>query len=114
MTPTRLLDSRSGPGFTTPWGSGITRDLTVGGAGPVPTDASAVVMNVTVTNPTAAGHAIVWPSGGSAPVVSNLNFVAGETVPNLVIVQIGGNKKVSFFNSAGSTDMIADVVGYFR
>ena len=30
------------------------------------------------------------------------------------MVKIGGNGKVSFYNSAGSTDMIADVVGWFR
>ena len=46
--------------------------------------------------------------------MSNLNFVPGQTVPNLVIVRIGSGGKVSFFNSAGSTEMIADVVGYFR
>ncbi len=114
VSPTRILDSRSGPGFTTPWGPAVTRSLTVGGAATVPGDATAVVMNVTVTDPTAPGHAIVWPAGSASPAVSNLNFVPGQTVPNLVIVQIGANQKVSFFNSAGSTDMIADVVGYFR
>ncbi len=72
-------------------------------------------MNVTVTNPTAAGFATVYPSGGTFPTpASNLNFVPGQTVPNLTMVKIGGNKKVSFYNLTGSTDMIADVVGWFR
>jgi hypothetical protein len=30
------------------------------------------------------------------------------------MVKIGTDDKVSFYNSAGSTDMIADVVGWFR
>ena len=46
--------------------------------------------------------------------MSNLNFVPGQTVPNLVMVRIGTNAKISLYNSAGSTDLIADVVGYFR
>jgi subtilisin family serine protease len=113
--PSRLLDSRFGNGFSSPWSASQTRDLTIAGNGPVPGDATAVVMNVTVTNPTVAGFATMFPSGGSRPdPASNLNFVPGETVPNLVMVKIGGNSKVSFYNSAGSTDMIADVVGWFR
>jgi subtilisin family serine protease len=115
-SPTRLLDSRVGTGgFSTPWGPGVTRDLTVAGNGPVPSDAAAAVMNVTATNPTAASFVTVFPSAGTFPTpASNLNFVAGQTVPNLTMVQIGGNKKVSFYNNAGSTDLIADVVGWFR
>jgi len=113
--PTRLLDSRVGTGFSTPWGADVTRDLTIAGNGPVPADATAVVMNVTATNPTAAGFATVFPAGGIFPTpASNLNFVPGQTVPNLTMVQIGDNGKVSFYNSAGSTDLIADVVGWFR
>jgi len=113
--PSRLLDSRVGNAFSSPWSANQTRDLTVAGNGPVPGDATAVVMNVTVTNPTVAGFATVFPAGGSRPdPASNLNFVPGETVPNLVMVKIGTGGKVSFYNSAGSTDMIADVVGWFR
>ena len=113
--PSRLLDSRFGNAFSSPWSANQTRDLTVAGNGPVPGDATAVVMNVTVTNPTVAGFATVFPAGGSRPdPASNLNFVPGETVPNLVMVKTGTGGKVSFYNSAGSTDMIADVVGWFR
>ena len=114
-TPSRLLDSRVGNAYSSPWSANQTRDLTVASNGPVPGDAAAVVMNVTVTNPTVAGFATMYPSGVARPdPTSNLNFVPGETVPNLVMVKIGGNGKVSFYNSAGSTDMIADVVGWFR
>ena len=114
-TPSRLLDSRSGNAFSSPWSANQTRDLTLAGNGPVPADATAVVMNVTVTNPTVAGFATMYPAGGSRPdPASNLNFVPGETVPNLVMVKTGTGGKVSFYNSAGSTDMIADVVGWFR
>ncbi len=72
-----------------------------------------MVLNVTVASATASGYVSVFPSGDPAPTVSNLNYVPGEIVPNLVMVKIGAGKKVSFFNYAGSTDLVADVVGWF-
>jgi hypothetical protein len=113
-TPARLLDSRVGTGLSGKWTGNSTRNLLVASVGPVPVDATAVVMNVTVTNPTAAGFATMFPAGGTRPdPASNLNFTPGETVPNLVMVKIA-TANVSFYNSAGNTDMIADVVGWFR
>ena len=47
------------------------------------------------------------------PVVSNLNFFPGQTVPNLVTVKIGPNGRVNLYNSQGYTHLIADVVGYY-
>jgi hypothetical protein len=110
--PSRILDSRSGTGgYVSPWTAGKVRDLTLTGE---PAGATAVVMNVTVTNPTAAGFGTLYPSGTTRPnPASNVNFVPGQTVPNLVIVPIGANGKVSLYNSAGSTDYIADVVGWY-
>jgi subtilisin family serine protease len=113
--PTRLLDSRIGTGgYSTPWSAGQTRDLTIAGTPPVPAGATAAVLNVTVGNPTSAGFVSVFPSGDPLPTVSNLNFVPGQAVPNLVMVKINTtNKKVSFYNVLGSTDLVADVVGWF-
>jgi len=114
-SPTRLLDSRYGNAYSTPWGGNEARDLAIAGNGPVPADAKAVVMNVTVTNPTDAGFVTLYPSGGTRPdPASNLNFVPGLTAPNLVVVKIGPNGNVTLYNSAGNTDLIADVVGWFR
>ncbi len=44
---------------------------------------------------------------------SNLNFFAGQTVPNLVIVKVGRDGKVALYNGGGSTHLIADVGGWF-
>ena len=74
----------------------------------MPAGATAVALNVTETNPTAAGFATVWPAGIARPdPASNLNFVPGKTAPNLVVVPLGANSKVSLYNSAGSTDFVA-------
>src|SRR3712207_8397776 len=40
---------------------------------------TAVALNVTVVEPSAAGHVTVWPSGEARPLASNLNFVPGRS-----------------------------------
>src|SRR4029077_8053131 len=95
-------------------GPGASLKLQVTGKGNVPASGvSAVVINMTVTGPTAAGYLTAWPAGAARPVASNLNFVAGETVPNRVVVPVGASGQVSIYNSARSTDVVADVHGCF-
>ncbi len=63
----------------------------------------AVVLNVTVTQPTSHGFLTVWPEGAARPTVSNLNFGAGETIPNLVVVKVGSGGQVDFYNGSSGT-----------
>ena len=72
-----------------------------------------MVLHVTATNTTRQGFITAWPSGSNRPLASNLNFVPGQDVATLVIVKVGDNGKVAIYNSAGSSDLIADVVGWF-
>jgi hypothetical protein len=84
------------------------------GSGLIPgSGVAAVVLNVTVTNPTAASFVTVWPTGQTRPNASNINFAAGQTVPNLVTVKVGAGGQVSLYNAVGNTDLIADVAGYY-
>ncbi|MEV4560675.1 right-handed parallel beta-helix repeat-containing protein [Kitasatospora sp. NPDC049285] len=113
--PQRLLDTRDGTGApkgqVAPYG---TVKLKVGGTGTIPANATAAVLNLTVTNPAADGHVTAYPDGGQQPTTSNVNYRAGQTVPNLVIVPIGANGYVDLFNGGwGKADLIADVTGYF-
>ncbi|MFT3791154.1 MAG: Calx-beta domain-containing protein [Rudaea sp.] len=123
VAPVRLLDTRSshptidglfaGTGAVSAGDSG-TVNLTVAGRGGLPNSGvSTVILNVTVTNPTAPAHITVWPTDNARPTTSNLNFVAGQTIANLVVSKVSADGKVSLFNSAGSTDLIADVMGWF-
>ena len=125
LTPKRILDSRDGAGMVaklgiTPLARRVNNYETIaldvaGGLGQPPTAVAAAVMNVTVANPTAIGHVTIFPDGTSRPVVSSLNYVAWQTVPNLVTVRTGDNGKVDFYTfSAGQTDLIADVAGFYR
>ena len=76
---------------------------------------TAVVLNVTVTNTTAAGFLTVYPSDAATrPLASDLNWTRGLTVPNLVVVKLASDGTVAIFNSAGATDVIADVVGWYN
>ena len=71
-------------------------------------------MNVTVTGPSTGGFITVYPSGSSQPTASNLNFSAGQTIPNLVTVKLGAGGKIKLSNnSAGTVQLIADVAGYY-
>ena len=115
VVPARVLDTRSGIGApTSPVPARGKIDVPMTGVGNVPSvGVAAVVLNVTVTNATAQSFLTVFPTGGSPPVISNLNFVAGQTVPNRVIVKVGTAGMVSFYNAAGRVDVIADVAGWF-
>lgn len=113
MTPTRLLDTRI---TKRPIGSGATLTFDVTGAllsGVPASGVSAVVMNVTATGPTTAGSLTVYPSNVARPSRPNLYFAVGQTVPNLVTVGVDTSGRVNIFNSAGSTHLILDIVGYY-
>ena len=114
VTPVRALDTRSGNGgYSSPVGPGGSIEVVIRGANTIPNEASAIVMNATAVSPSTASYLTVWPTGVSRPLASNLNYVPGDVVPNLVQVGIGGNGKVSFFNGAGAVDLVADLTGYF-
>jgi hypothetical protein len=121
LATSRILDSRAGGQTADGLFSGVGSlaalsklDLQVAGRAGIPgSDVSAVVVNLTATNPTANGYLTAWPSGSSLPLSSNLNFVPQQTVANLAIVPVGSNGSISLYNSAGTIDVIADVVGYF-
>jgi len=114
LSPLRLLDTRSGVGApeaaVAAHGSAT---FTVIGNG-VPLGVSAVVLNVTVTQPVASGYLTAHPDGGPIRTASNLNFVSKQTVPNLMVVAVGADGKVALFNgSTGTVHVLADISGYF-
>jgi hypothetical protein len=114
LPPARILDSRTGQGFAGRLGPGATATVQVTGRGGVPVEGvSAVVLNVTVTEPTARSFLTAWPAGETRPLASNLNFIAGQTVPNLVTAKVGDGGTVALFNNAGSVHVVADVAGWY-
>ncbi|MYT21450.1 hypothetical protein GTW69_14315, partial [Streptomyces sp. SID7760] len=113
--PTRLLDTRDGTGTAkgkvAPY---ATARVKIAGNGSIPVGVTAVVLNVTATNTTSGGHVTAYPEGSERPATSNVNFTAGQTVPNLVIVPVNKNGYVDLYNGGWEpVDLIADVTGYF-
>jgi hypothetical protein len=88
-------------------------DLPVAGGADIPSDATAVVLNITATDVTGPTFVTAWPTGIAKPNASNLNVVRGATLPNLVVVKLGVDGWVSLGNASAALALVADVVGYF-
>ncbi|MEU6865274.1 hypothetical protein ABZ924_18685 [Streptomyces sp. NPDC046876] len=116
LPPERFVDTRSGLGSAKgQLGGQNSFGVQITGKGQVPASGvTAVALNVTVTNPKEAGHLTVYPSGQQAPTASNLNFTAGQTIANSVIVPVGPDGRINIRNGAwAGLDVIVDVVGYY-
>lgn len=108
VSPVRVLDTRS----SAPVGPGgvVEVDLTA----LTPANASAVVLNVTGTQPTAGTFVTVYPADEGRPAASNLNLVAGQTRANSVTVGMNpAVRKVALYNFLGNTHLVADLAGYY-
>jgi hypothetical protein len=80
----------------------------------VPSNAQAVVLNLTEADATAASFLTAWATGVAQPLASDVNFLAGQTLANRVIVPYNPTTQtISVYNWAGSTDVVADLDGYF-
>jgi Tol biopolymer transport system component len=121
VNPARLLETRSGLSTvdnrfnaTGKFGPGGTQSVTVVGRGGVPASGvAAVALNVTATGGTNGSFLTVYPKGATRPNASNLNFTAGQNVPNMVMLPVGNDGQVTIYNLAGSTDVIVDVLAWF-
>ena len=115
VTPCRVADTRDpigpygGPALST----GVERTFVIANQCGIPATARAVSFNVTVTQPGAPGHVILYPGGTPAPSVSTINFRAGQTRANNAIVPLGGGGSLAVV-SAAPTHFILDVNGYFE
>jgi hypothetical protein len=109
----RLLDSRLQGGA---FGPLETRSLQVSGSVSLKGAAiSAVVLNVTAVTAQQQGFLNVWAHGTAQPGTSGVTFPAGGTVAGLSTTPVGSDGKVSIFNgSAGSTEVVIDLMGYYR
>jgi hypothetical protein len=118
LVPARLLESRIGlstvdglfNGIGTPAPGSVTQ-VQVAGRGGVPTGAGAAMLNVTVTGGAGSGFVTVYPCDAPLPRASNLNYTAGQTIPNAVFAKLAANGTVCLYTS-NRTDVLVDVVGY--
>ncbi len=121
VSPVRLLDTRPGePTIDTlaagtgpiPAGTHITLQIT--GRGNIPTTGvAAVALNLTATQSTTPSYITAWPTNEPRPTASNLNTDPGQDTPNLVITKLDPNGQINLYNNAGTTNLIADIVGWY-
>ncbi|WP_371562449.1 hypothetical protein [Streptomyces canus] len=113
VSPARVLDTRSGLGASSAGPIAAHGTLALILSGRLPADATAAVLNLTVTRPTDHGYLTAYPHAGAVPGVSNLNFTAGQTAANLALVPVAGGKVDIFNGSGGTVQVVADLEGYF-
>jgi subtilisin family serine protease len=111
ISPVRVADTRLGLGAPGPVKAATGVDVTVTG-GPIPPDVQGVFMNLTVTETNAIGWVSAYPTQGSLPLVSNLNFAPGQTVPNLATVGLTAGQATLHNGSWGTVQIVADVFAY--
>jgi hypothetical protein len=126
LTPCRVFDTRQASGDTA--GAPIladssTRTFQVQGKCAIPVGAKAVSVNLTAVGPTGAGYLTLFPTGITRPVVSSLNFNAGEpAIGNGALVPLADQathaQDLSVFTrvaaASGTVHAVLDVTGYFQ
>lgn len=117
--PRRLLDTRSANSTVDGRFAGIgmrpqrsTLALDVAGRAGVPSDAGAVLVNLTSVGARGPGYATVHPGGSDRPNASNINVPGGTDVANAVVTRLGADGSVCLFADAGA-HFVVDVVGWF-
>lgn len=116
MTPTRLLDTRSGqsacfmPGVPIP----ATTDTPQAAAGEciIPATAKAIVGNATTVSPAAQGFLTFWPSDATRPNAATSNFAAGVNFNRHFTVGLGADGAFKIY-ALTSTHLVVDVSGSF-
>jgi hypothetical protein len=118
MNPCRIVDTRSGSGFTGAFGppalsAGATRTIPIqSSACGIPSVAQAYSFNVTVVPPAPLGFLTLYPAGQSRPNASTLNSLQGAVVANAAIVAAGSAGAVSVYAS-NNTEFVLDINGYY-
>ncbi len=129
VTPTRVLDTRFGTGLSGPILSNQSAKLQITGPVPtrvegatvsqnvVPAGSTGVLLNVTALQPEAGGFVSIRPGSASGePSASNLNFIAGQTVPNAVTTALAPDGTIDIWYGSGTsgtrTGILIDIVGF--
>jgi Regulator of chromosome condensation (RCC1) repeat len=113
VSPKRIVDTRQRLGGQ-PLAAGGTESLQVAGVAGVPTTGiTAVAVNLVTVGSTASGYLTAYPDGQPLPHSASVSFPAGLTIANRVIVGISNGRLRVFNASAGTTQFMVEIVGYF-
>jgi hypothetical protein len=120
ISPNRVADTRAGVGGVAVQsvgdiaGNGTPLEVSIAGTSGIPSSGvTAVSLNVTaigIFTSSYGGYVTAYPCD-SRPNASNLNFVAGQVVPNAVIAPVSTRGTVCFY-VYGIANILVDVNGY--
>ena len=113
VTTTRLLDTRPATQVgsrSTPLGLGDTYDVVIPG---LPTDATAVSINVTAVDGTEGSFLTLYPSTDVRPLASTINWTDAGAVANSATVNILADHSMRIFNLKGTVNVVVDLLGYY-
>ncbi|MCW2494141.1 MAG: polysaccharide deacetylase [Jatrophihabitans sp.] len=111
----RVLDSANHVGTTGPIAANKKIGIQIAGLDGIPaTGVSAVLLNVAASASTSSGSITVYASGTTKPAVPNLYFGTGQHIADTVVVPLGSNGVVDFYDTTtGTVQLTADVSGYY-
>jgi hypothetical protein len=114
LAPSRLADTRTRVGGQGRLPTNGVLDVPVVAAPAIPKAATvhAVALNVTTTGSGAGGFLTAYPCEVGPAGTSNVNFAAGQTVANQVVVAVGASGRVCVYASS-STEVIVDLLGWY-
>jgi hypothetical protein len=116
LTPSRLVDTRDGPGalsnVTGRRAAGSTTAVTVTPWPAAPMAPAAVLVNVTAVGADGPGFVTVSACDGSPPTVSNVNVAGGDAVANLAATAVAGDGTICVYTST-AMDVVVDLEGWF-
>ena len=117
LAPCRVIDTRNptdplgGPALV----AGADRAFPLANVCGIPSGATAVSVTIAVTGATAAGNLRLHAGGTAVPLVSAVNYSAGQTRSNNAVVPLNVAEELAAFvgAAAGTVHFILDVNGYF-
>jgi hypothetical protein len=94
-------------------GTGGTRKVQVSGLAGVPSDATAVAINLTGVSPSALTFLTAYPNTLPNPLVSDLNEAPGDVRANMVVATLSSSGTITIDNDTGSMVVVVDVLGWY-
>lgn len=113
LTPQPIVNTATGLAGDGHRPAGSVLEVKVRGTGSaVPSDASAVLLNIAGVNPTSNGYITAYTCGTTRPTVASVNAAVGFTRQNTTVVPISADGTICFYTHT-SMGLRAEVLGYF-
>jgi hypothetical protein len=118
LPPCRVIDTRALEGQLggPPLVAGVDRTFPVAGICGIPPTAQALAVNIAAVGSSTTGNLRLHPGGTPVPLVSSINYSAGQTRSSNAIAQLNGAGELAVFpgQALGTVDVVVDVSGYFQ